>query len=603
MASRDYYFFVDESDFGATSPFPPLLAGFVAPMNPEVFEQAEKIMAGFPGWDRAEDPEFHATKLKPDPLNQGIQYLVPELQKLGWQPVRIVNLERVRYGERLPTQTNMVAELALRIFQAFSNGPDDRINLHLRADMVSLEPRNSQGHTLSISKRDYEIRFDEYLGLAAVRRGLARDKLNWEVPKISLKDAKFEPPLQICDLLANASHANYRRCSTRSKEILRDAFGSFDQTMETLDLVERVDRLMSEESYGVALQVLTDALHDEGQIVSQVRDGAGHRLQRCIERLEQIGVRGRDAQLGILVVWLDQLIGQQRLDTRGHKIANWLIDNLAAPLRAHLRQIDEDHTVNWFEYSLRRWALTAANHAGALKDAERQVHAMQELQPLLARQWERIPLLIDGMILQAVHQTDCFAFDRVSDNMEWIAEALKLQSSSIQRLMPAAFAQPIAYDARARALGTRVQALTLRGFNNEAEIEKARNVSDEAIMEFSSIDDQCRQYQYRCHLETIAGDFAEARRFLLMSMVKSDTLGTACEQENIGAPLLLIGNLELEDSNYRFWLQHWLRIGACSYLRHDLKEHRRFTEALRKFRMLNSAWCTGERKNWPAHGI
>jgi hypothetical protein len=613
---RDYYLFVDESGgfvekgskLAEKQGFASQLVGFLAPMSPQVFDEASGIMAGWFGTRGSSEPRvFHANKLAASTVNNAVQKVLPKLLERGWQPVRLVNLEHVRYreGDRISNYTNMVAELALRLFQEKSKGSDDRTIIHFQGDIVSLAEKDLRGFAPTIPKRDYQLRFDEYLSFAAVRRGLAREQLKWDLRSVKLKNAKVEPVLQICDLLSYASHADYKHCSRQTKQLLREAFGPFDQTMETLDLIERIDRLIAEQTFGIALQILAEALYNADEPSRYPREGANNRVGQITDRLVQIGVRGRDPHLAVLVGWLDQLIGQQRLYDGGYSIANWLVDNLSVPLREQLRHFAEDHTVNWFEYSLRRWALTAANHGGALRDAEEQLVAMRRLEPLLARQWERIPLLIDGFIAQAVHQTDCFAHDKVADNMEWIAEALKLQSESLQKLMPEALSEPISYDARGKALGTRVQALILRGFKDESNIESARKVSDDAIAEFSSIDDKARQYQYRCHLETIAGDFPAARRFLSMSIMKSERASKESSHQEISDRIwAVIKNLpQGSDGNYRFWLQHWLRMGALAYLRGDAREQTEFTGALKRTKVLNSSWCIGEETSWPAHGI
>jgi hypothetical protein len=613
-----FYLFVDESgsfierssQTNNKQGFANQLVGFLAPMSPRVFDDAKKVMSNWFERRGSNGPKvFHANKLAATTINRLVQEIVPKLLELGWQPVRLVNVQHVRYsdGDRIANYTNMVAELALRLFQEKSKGIGDRIIIHFQGDIVTLGEKDRSGYAPTIPKRDYQLRFNEYLGFAAVRRGLAREELNWDLQGIKLKNAKIEPALQICDLLSYASLANYKYCSTETTRTLRGAFGAFDQTMETLDLIERLDRLIAEQSFGVALQILAEALYQVDEQSHSPREGAARRLEQIIDRLGQIGMRGRDPHLTVLIAWLDQIVGQQRLYEAGYSIANWLTSSLALPLKERMQQFGDDHTLNWFEYSLRRWALTAANHGGAVSDAEVQAIAMRQLEPLLARQWERIPLLIDGFIAQAVHQTDCRGYREVANKMNWIARSLKLQSNSLQELMQGGRPEFIKYDARGKALGTQVQALTLWGFEDQSSMLKAREVSDEAIAEFSSMDDKARQYQYRCHLETIAGEFEAARRFLLMSILKTEQLSQIGSHQDIASQLSTTGKNRSgrldDDGNYRFHLQHWLRIGAHAYLRGAVSEQKDFTSAVNRSNVMNSSWCIGNEADWPAHGI
>src|SRR3977135_2532992 len=109
----------------------------------------------------------------------------------------------------------------------------------------------------------------------------------------------------------------------------------------------------------------------------------------------------------------------------------------------------EHATLDWFTYSLRRWALTACNHQGALLLAESEVRSMNSLQASIASQWERAPLLMDGFIVQAVHYTDCFEFDKASARMKVLAESLKTQSTLFHKLLPEDFPQTLRFDLRA----------------------------------------------------------------------------------------------------------------------------------------------------------
>lgn len=615
MPVQEYYLFLDESgEFMETSTnpkerrkgerqeFDSQIVGFLAPKRPGVSSEAQRVMNDcFDAAKMKRSEVFHAREATTTfTLNAMIQKLIEIMPPLNWQPVRLVNQEKIPYGDRIATYTNMVAELALRLFQEKAKHSEDRVILYFTGDLVALDEITREGHHKNIPKHEYKKRIDEYLRIAAVRRGLAKEQLKWDLPSITLDKASKIPALQICDLLSYASHADYRRCSPQTIPLLKGAFGPYDQTMVTRDLLERVDYLIEEQTFGVALLMLAENMYDE-ENHGYPREGASNRLQHILTRLAQIGVRGRDSHLTILIAWLDQLIGQQRLNKAGYLIARWLLDNVDAPLRVNLKAIEEETTIDWFTFAVRRWALTAANHQGALRDAQEELLAMQQLQPSLAKQWDRIPLLMDGFIVQAVHQTDCFDFRLAAKQMGWVTESLKLQSQSLQKLMPEAFSGHLQYDIRAKALGTLLQCLTLAGFKDAGELGRARAISDEAIAEFSSLDDKARQYQYRCHLETIALNFPQARKYLIKSLSPHEEDPTNTSHSKI--KYLLSTYPDKTSLIYRFALSHWLRLGAFAFLHGEDRERNEFVNAIERSTFFESEWCTGGKSDWPAHNI
>jgi hypothetical protein len=615
MPVQEYYLFLDESgEFmetstnprekrkGARQQFDSQLVGFLAPKRPGVAVESQRVINEcFDAAKMKRSATFHAREdTTTFTLNAMIQKLVEILPPLNWQPVRLVNQEKISYGDRVTTYTNMVAELALRLFQEKAKHSEDRVILYFTGDLVALDEINREGHHKNIPKHEYKKRIDEYLRIAAVRRGLAKEQLKWDLPSITLDRASKIPALQICDLLSYASHADYRRCSPQTTPLLKRAFASYDQTMVTRDLLERVDNLIEEQTFGVALLMLAENMHDE-DAHGYPREGARNRLQHILMRLTQIGVRGRDSHLAILIAWLDQLIGQQRLNKVGYLIANWLLENVDAPLRVNLTAIAEQTTIDWFTYTVRRWALTAANHAGALRDARGELLAMQQLQPSLARQWDRTPLLMDGFIVQSIHQTDSFDFKQAAQQMGWVADSLKLQSQSLQKLMPETLSEQLQYDIRAKALGTLLQCLTLTGFNDDEDLARARAISDEAIAEFSSLDDKARQYQYRCHMETIAMNFPLARKYLIKSLSPHEENPANISHSKLKH--LLSTYPDKTSLIYRFALLHWLRIGAFAFLHGETQEQSEFALAIERSTLLESEWCTGAKPDWPAHSI
>jgi|ERR1041384_1292037 hypothetical protein len=533
-----------------------------------------------------------------------------------WQCVRLVNAEKISYFDRATTYPNLVAEITLRTFQQkLKEHPQSRIGIRL------IDPSYKPGKDKPpLSSDEYLRRVVEYLGFAQVRYGLTRESRNWRFDGVVTREYRDTPALQICDVLSHASADKFERLRTQRHlaTILKGLFGEYDFTLTIRELFDRVDELVKEHSFGVALMILAEALVHAPHTTRWDKEFAANlemRLDQIIVRLARMDFRGRDPQLALLVGWLDQLIGQQRLLDKGYEIAYWLLDHVETLLRTQLSFPSDRATLDWFAYSLRRWALTACNHKGVLLKGEVEISAMRSLQPSVATQWERIPLVMDGLIAQAVHYTDCFEFDKASERMRFVADSLKLQSNRFHELMPGDFPEKLRFDLRARALGTLVQSEIFAGATDPARLQSARRANEEAIAEFKSYSDRARQYQYRCHLETVARDFAVARKYLVRSL---EATGTAPREYSHQRIANLIRELSTDPEwKGEFALLHWLRIGAYACLAaHQgsngvseaerlgfVSERDEFLSALEVSEQLNSDVCKGRVSEYPAHSV
>lgn len=586
--------------------FPSQLAGFLtAPHQSDSYitAQAQKIIenccheAHIPV-----PPEIHAAEITNDEtFNILIHRLVYELKLQSWQPVRLVNKERVKYGDRVATYTNMIAELLRRIFQQKSKElPHTPLIIRLTSDQVWLGDKHIERHL-------YWKRIDEYVGRAAVWHGLAKEASLWTVEKIETVDSRSLREIQICDLLSGASKGKkeFQRCDYTTRPILKKAFDVYDYSMMTRDVLDRVDVFIKSYSYGLSLIALTEILHDT-QLPqnSAVEIKAIQLLNDAIEQLVKVNTRGRDPQLAIVISWLDQLIGQQRTLETGYHLAKWLQENVEKKLRNKLNSVQDKSSLDWFKFALHRWALTAANHLGALNKSQIEARALSEAVPLLAKRFEHSSLLIDGFIAQAVYQTDCFDFDSASFRMKEVVKSLEALSKVFPNTMPNDFKGPVQFELKGKALGTLMQCEVLASQGDQQRLDGAREINNAAIDEFSSNYDRARQYQYRSQLETIAGQFEQARLFLAKSLLMPQEPKPADYSYQRLAEM--IESFGETPPRFGFALLHWLRIGGalCLSTGMDVDDERRdFLKVFNDSGLKASTWCTGKEGDYPAHGI
>lgn len=580
--SLQFDLYLDESgEFAETSnvpqerkaqKYPSQIAGFLVPRGDikaeaqAVWDACARVAFGAGATRAGATTGFKGKDLRGNTLLRFVRQLAKEFEKrLAWEPVRIVNQEAVCYGDQAAAYTNIFAEVILRVMELKTREhPDAHVSLKVFCTTFMRKG------FYSTKRQEYMIRIDEYLKFLAVRRGFAAESAKWMLDDLVPNLGRERPELRICDILSNASLDDFakldfkspRRRSEHSNLLLR-AFGDRNWTMTVRELFERVSLLMEEYSYGMAVIAIAEALAMGGNLDEYDPAFVGKAQDYIADinrHLARMGCRGRDPQLAIVLNWLDQMVGHQRLTGRGYRLAIWLLANVAAPLRMGLRDDKERETLVWFEYGVRRWALTAANHEGGLFEAEAEAREMRKLARTLAKHWERAPVLFDGLISQAVHLTDAFEFERVSRDMRLIAQSLETQSDLFTNYYDGEFPDPIKFDLRAKALGTLVQSETLKGLTEPASLDDTRRASDAAVEEFTDPRDKARQYQYRCHLETLAGDFEAARRYLVMSVSAAQAGVTDFSHATIGRLLAATG--DGPRWQYDFTASHWLRLGA-----------------------------------------
>jgi hypothetical protein len=566
------------------------LAGLLVPhgaltegVAQSMLEQAHKA-AGLQLGD-----EVHGMTIPQQSYEPLINKLLSEIRARDFQPVRLVNLEGVRYGDRVTTYTQMVAELVLRVLRALAARGEPRVDLYLRGAVVVLGER-ADGTPIFLREREYDERIQKALAFMAVRRGVAVELAGWNVESVKLGSGRRWRELQVCDLISNSSHSSFKRLGPETRQVFVEAFGSFDQTLVLRELYDRVDDLMLDRSYGRALMLLAEA----GITPVQSKDeGFRRRIVAVVERLATLGARARDPELLALVTWLEQIIEHQRAVEEGKMIAAFLLREVDAPLTKQLDLGSSAGEIDWFTYALHRWTLTAANHLGDLGGARIAAAQLDALTPALAQRWEHVTLLMQGLIAQAVHHTDCFAYDDVAARMKVVTSYYGELSSLFSAAMPEVFPAQIRSNARAEALGTWVQTETYAGLRDPKRLDVARTLSDEAIAEFSTEDDKARQRQYRSHFEGLAGNFAEAREQLGRSLGLD-----VFTHDAIGKAIVAIG----KSTPQGFALLHWLRLG------HEVlavvgAEREEYLAAVKASKVLDLAWFTGGFDGYPVHGI
>jgi hypothetical protein len=575
--------------------FPSQLAGLLAPTG-QITAAActgilSEVMASAGG---KFEGSFHASEhlRKGSQLDSAVEKLVEALTTRGWRMVRIVNNEGVTYGDRIANYTNLVAELCLRVFQALRLQGLKNVELQLVAAKVKLGERDD-GHIELLSKPDYANAIQAAMTRAAVRAGRASDARGWRVVGIRLASARTEPELMVCDLVSNASHSDFGKLGASAGSRLRDALAPLDFTLQIRADLERVDGLLADQSFGIALVHLAERMTDP-DLDAKLRPGLEQRLARTVEQLADMGAPARNPQLEIVSAFLEETVRWNRDLELGRRLMKWMSSTLLPALHEKLSMRGEQEELAWFAFAIHDRSLETHNHLGELTAAQRDLAQMSRYQATMVRRWEHVDRFVQGQIHEAVHLTDAREFDKARDKAFAVAEFYKQVGELFQVELPDHFPERVRARRRGEALGTALQAEFYRGIERPEAFARARELSDLAMEEFDQADDKRRQMQYRCQLETLAGNFEGARQWLAKAMLLPDDVS----HHDIATAIA--GSARATER--AFLALHWFRLVACMARSED-KGREDALHAAQTSRLELDSWLGDASKDHPKHAI
>ena len=532
--------------------------------------------------------EVHGTEIRnAEAYDQLIGKLLQQLEVKGWQPVRLENATGVGRGNPRDTYLDAVTELAVRTLETLDSSHRTHRSLALCAAIYNADHHGSEPD--HVFTPEYEKRiatgFARSLGMRGIKPG------RWKLGQVGTASGKKDRRLQICDLLSNASFRDFRRCSDTTRISLKTSFGGFDHGRVLCQAGLQARQLLALGAPGVATRVLGDFL-TEPDLSNQARREAQQLCADSTSALADLPAGARDSQLGSLIDWVKQLTEHLRNPKVAIDRIDWLNAEVIAPLKTQLTPSDTE-TLVWFEIELLRWKITANNHLGDLAGAREAMVATELLIPQIAGQWEHSESLIETLVVQGVHLTDCFAFEIVESRLAPIADNYGQLASMLSDALPGIAPDTIRSELLGKILGTWLQSEIYRSWEAPDRIEVARNLSERALAEFSLPTDIKRQQQYRSQLEATAGNYDQARRWLARSL-GADGDSNAEIAANIS---------RIPDERRGFPLLHWTRIGRIAANHGCADESQTAAEAVVSTELLKSEWSEGKAREYPAHGI
>ena len=575
---------------------PSQLVGILLPAKENATALGKEVLrAAYGKADLPLEEQLHATALLKNSQREKYTIIVEEvlrqLPKQGIQPVRLHNKEHIGFGGKVNTYTSMMAEMVVRIFEELTRMHGGvKINLHVTAAGVLLSGKGGEGEPSFIVKDDYLSRLSEQIAFAAVRRGVAHNKLNWSVKSFQFGSGLRDRPLQLCDLLSNCSYNRFTNCSPDQKARFKTLLGPFDFPLNRVEAIREVEQYRAMGAVSQAVQTIYENWH-RPELDPGVRQEIKGHCAEMVQDLLKAPVATRDIYLRQLADWGNQFLVLRDLEMAA-AILQWLEEQIAQPLCAATSAANRTDA-HWFLAQILVLRLTQHNHRGDLQSARPLCDQLQNLIPVLAGEWEYASLLTEAMTLRAVHLNDSFEFDEASRIMGAVEGFYGNLSSLMTDALPGIFPERVRSAHRGKALGTRLQSEMFAGLAEPSRLLTARQLSEEAIDEFVSESDWQRQYQYRCQIETFAGDLPAARDWLCRS------LGAGGSDHKTLAAVIKT----LEGIVQGFALLHWTRIGMEAARLGRQEELGAFLSAFTAQKLDTSPWIRQPGLDYPAHGI
>lgn len=572
--------------------FPSQLAGIIVPEGRLSPEDAWGVFQ--PACEEANvtlGEEFHSTEIKK--LGVGIfdrlvQATCGSLVRNSIQPFRIVNRERVSFGDRKANYVNMVGELLVRICKELDLASYESLTLNIYQAGV----KNSEfegGNFPFWEHDDFKPTLQTVFQRASISSGWAKESAKWKLGSFKFRSGKRDERLWICDLISNASHDDFKTIDDTSSSVLRTALGPYNFSLSFDTTLQQVRDLSSRQAYGTALLQLLEGILSPwvGGEAKTAYTGEFDRIARSVLTLHSLV---RTPQLQTVLGWLHQTADDRDRLAEAKSACKWIEKRLVSKQQPAID--DQDSTLGpWLRLGISTAWLTACNHSGDLVGGREQSESIESLIPKIAGRWEYASDLMRAMVVQSVHFNDCFEHQLVCEKMDLVSQYYETLGGMFRDAYKEVFPVTVRSKVCGEALGTKVQSEIFLLLSGVANVDSVRETSEKAIEQFSDEHDRQRQYQFRSEIESIAGQWQTSREYLAK--------GIGCPNPDHASLATYVAKLPAEQR--AFPLLHWTRVGGMAAVAQNNDEIDAFAEAWRASEL--DSFIQREMSRYPAHGI
>lgn len=510
------------------------------------------------------------------------------LESESIQPFRIVNRERVSFGDRKANYANMVGELLVRICKELDRCDDGTIVLNIYQAGIK-KSEYELGSLPFWEHDDFEPTLKAVFQRASISAGWAKDSAKWQLGPFRFRSGKRDERLWLCDLISNASHDDFQTVNDRSESALKEILGRYDFSLSFDTTLHQVRELCEREAHGIGLTQLLEGILSPW-VGKEAKAAYTDEFDRTVEGMFQLPPLARTPQLQTLLGWFDQTSDDRNRLVEAKLACKWIDERLKSRYEQSIH-LKDPTLIAWLRLSISTAWLTACNHSADLNQGRKCSDAIEKLVPKIAGRWEYASDLMRALVVQAVHLNDCFEHQHVCQKMDLVSNYYRTLGSLFRDAYEGVFPESVRSKVCGEALGTKVQSQIFLLLGGNISANEVRNTSEQAIEQFADDHDRQRQYQYRSEIESIEGQWQAAREYLAkgIGFDKSD-------HDSLGQYIA-----GLSDRDRFFPLLHWTRIGGMAAAAGDKSEIESFFAAWRKTNL--DAFIQRDLSTYPAHGI
>jgi hypothetical protein len=536
--------------------------------------------------------EYHSTHIKSlsdRRFDRLVISICSRFTSASIQPFRLVNRERVSFGNRKDNYVNMLAELLIRICKELDREDQGAILLNVYQAGVKIIDFES-GDNSFWKREDFAPTLQTAFQRASISAGWASDSSKWKLGTIQFKSGTKDARLWFCDLISNASHDDFRTIDDEASKCLKNALGEFDFSLSFNSTLRKVAELSSCKYHAIALILLLEAMFCRWT-GAEAKAAYKAAFFNAFKDMLKLQPSARTSQVEMIHSWLVQIADDRdRLDdVKG--ICKWVDSRVLANYKLHIDDTDSS-LIAWLRLRLATTSLTACNHSADLSRGMESLLLIDSLMPQIAGRWEYVSDLMRAFVAQAVHLNDRFEHEEARVKMNLVITYYRGLGDLFNFAYPSVFPNIIKSRVCGEAIGTMIQTQIFQLPNGMSSIDEARKNCELAAEQFSDESDKSRIFQYRSEIESIAGDWEAARRFL--------AIGINSHSRDHNSLANRISELAL--NSQAFPLLHWTRIGGMAALA-DMKAE--VTSFLAAWNTTDFDELIGNKKlpTYPAHGI
>lgn len=485
---------------------PSLIGGFLT--EADVFGKGE-VERIFPKEEDTDRQDFHATEAKPAEVFEKFSQIekkadeIRKKEKFG-RYVSFTNTECIMVIDDSITYQNIMAEGIMKVICDLKSSFGD-----IKLDVLIASRKNNRiygdGQKV-VTLQEYEQKLKEKIIMAGIHHEIKESE--WTLEIASARDLKglgikADKRLMVADIICNCFLTKTTKFQGERSQFIESIYEDKEKTWNYPVLLASIENqfkeLMSANRLGEAVAVLCQC--DHPRVIEAC-------MKTVQERIQNMQYKDIEMQYSFLKALFEHDLNYQGAYAQCEKILKNLLSYFVPALHG-------EEIANRLTFDLNFYLLTVYTHMGNVTAARQAEEACDEAFSKLPVNWDWINLKMKYENRKIINRINLFDYT----GAKAMNEGLVKECKDMKALLTL-YKEDIKYDELGKALGTQVQIETSlfrllgKDYNN---YKAAAAHSDEAVHEFISHSDICRQYLYRVQLETEAGQYDRAYKYLCLA--------------------------------------------------------------------------------------